>query len=161
MGYFSNGSEGAHYEERYCKRCLFGGGGCAVWSLHMLWNYEQCEPKGGDVEHRSCQVALAKAKADALAFFIPSERKGLANGLCEMFVQNPARAPLLHSARGHGHCPFCVTDVHMRTYRLGDGTVQICPRCNGTWTIDRGGVRILEQGEAPNAPPQEKPASDD
>ena len=156
MGYFSNGREGDNYEHKYCGKCLHQGR-CPIMSLHGLWNYEQCATGKAD----ELAAALAATKEQALDYFIPRESKGLVNGLCQMFVQNPARPPLLHSARGHGHCPFCVTDVHMRTYRLGDGTVQACPRCSGAWTIDRGGVRILTQGEAPNAPPQEKPASDD
>lgn len=47
MGYFSNGTEGMDYELRYCDRCvhqngLDGKSGCAIWMLHLLYNYQEC-----------------------------------------------------------------------------------------------------------------------
>ena len=43
MGYFSNGSEGMDYEERYCKRCIhYGpeeGPGCPIWFAHLVYAY--------------------------------------------------------------------------------------------------------------------------
>lgn len=48
MAYFSNGSEGWHYQERYCFRCVYwsyadpvsarigSSVGCPIWLLHEL-----------------------------------------------------------------------------------------------------------------------------
>ena len=47
MGYFSNGTEGMDYQERYCVRCVhgqhpeFGPADCPVQVLHFLYNYDQ------------------------------------------------------------------------------------------------------------------------
>lgn len=45
MAYFSNGTEGMVFEDVYCCRCVHyrepDDGGCPVWILHLLWNYEQ------------------------------------------------------------------------------------------------------------------------
>jgi len=42
MGYFSNGTEGLDYQERYCFRCAHWDEdvGCPVWFLHELHNGE-------------------------------------------------------------------------------------------------------------------------
>jgi hypothetical protein len=50
MGYFSNGTQGDCYEERYCSRCIHvngkdGKSGCAVMLAHMLHNYKECNNK--------------------------------------------------------------------------------------------------------------------
>lgn len=47
MAYFSNGTEGASYEEQYCSRCVHRNGpdgttGCAVWLAHILHSYDLC-----------------------------------------------------------------------------------------------------------------------
>lgn len=49
MGYFSNGTEGELYVERYCSRCKHWEDdgpdrieGCPVWDLHILFAYEEC-----------------------------------------------------------------------------------------------------------------------
>lgn len=53
MGYFSNGTEGAMYEERYCSRCVHSdirddkeigaadNPACPVWFAHLLFAYEE------------------------------------------------------------------------------------------------------------------------
>lgn len=48
MAYFSNGSEGAQYQEIYCVRCANyrdkddgRGPGCPVWDVHLLYAYEE------------------------------------------------------------------------------------------------------------------------
>ncbi len=78
MGYFSSGTEGMDYEERWCEHCVNQGtetSMCPVWSLHMLWNYEQnADP----------------VKAEALAFFIPRSKDGLGNGECELYKAGPS-----------------------------------------------------------------------
>lgn len=45
MGYFANGTEGMNYEAQYCDKCVHQkaeDGGCAVWLLHLLHSYEDC-----------------------------------------------------------------------------------------------------------------------
>ena len=54
MGYFSNGTEGAIFEERFCSRCAhsdyregkdFGDRDnppCPIWMAHLLYAYELC-----------------------------------------------------------------------------------------------------------------------
>ena len=41
MGYFSNGSEGQRYQERYCFQCVhYGpqeGPGCPIWAAHLFY----------------------------------------------------------------------------------------------------------------------------
>ena len=39
MAYFSNGTEGDSYEERYCNRCIHDvGQSCRIWLLHLKHN---------------------------------------------------------------------------------------------------------------------------
>jgi hypothetical protein len=49
MAYFSNGSEGEGYQERYCEKCLHDnfekGIYCPIWNLHLLDNYKECNNK--------------------------------------------------------------------------------------------------------------------
>jgi hypothetical protein len=75
MGYFSNGSEGAIYEETFCKRCVhFGpeeGPGCVIWMAHLLHNYDECN-KDDSILH----------------LLIP--RKGIENGKCNLFLPSPS-----------------------------------------------------------------------
>jgi len=75
MGYFSNGTEGMQYEDRWCAKCIHERNPddepCAVWELHMLHNYDECN------------------KDDSpLHVLIP--RDGINNGRCRMFVKRPA-----------------------------------------------------------------------
>ncbi len=72
MGYFSNGSEGMDYEDKFCSRCLNRqeDGGCPIIDLHFQWNYESCsEP----------------VKREALNHFIPQD--GIWNAQCRMFKE--------------------------------------------------------------------------
>lgn len=78
VGYFSNGTEGMIYEERYCAHCIHQDGpegktGCAVWLAHLVCNYEECNNK-----------------ESILHLLIPRDEKGR-NGKCLMFVANPER----------------------------------------------------------------------
>lgn len=75
MGYFSNGTEGELYRERWCEHCRHDGNHdddpfCEVWSLHLQFNYGQT----GD----------AKTILTAL---IPRSADGLTNEQCGLFVQ--------------------------------------------------------------------------
>lgn len=49
MGYFSNGTEGMAFQERYCFHCRNWrdledgrGEGCPIWDAHLLYSYELC-----------------------------------------------------------------------------------------------------------------------
>jgi hypothetical protein len=48
MAYFSNGTSGIMYQEKYCNRCTnqidLGdnrGIGCPVWDMHLVSNYDR------------------------------------------------------------------------------------------------------------------------
>ncbi len=48
MGYFSNGTEGEIYQERWCDRCAHdaafrasGEDSCPVWDAHLAYNGEE------------------------------------------------------------------------------------------------------------------------
>ena len=47
MGYFSNGTEGADYEDMFCARCIHGdetgAGKCPVMLAHYLYNYAEAD----------------------------------------------------------------------------------------------------------------------
>lgn len=76
MGYFSNGTEGMMYEERYCSKCVHykpEDGGCMVWLAHLIHNYDQHDNDG------------VKAVLDLL---IPRKKDDLANEQCSMFHQD-------------------------------------------------------------------------
>ena len=71
MGYFSNGSEGADYEARYCNRCIHQET-CTVWLAHLIHNYDECNND-----------------ASILNLLIPLTKDGLGNEQCTMFVEAP------------------------------------------------------------------------
>lgn len=70
MAYFSNATEGANYEERWCSRCmqLNDQPMCAVWEAHLSTNYNECN----------------KAESP-LHVLIPRSADGLSNEQCRMF----------------------------------------------------------------------------
>jgi len=74
MGYFSNGTEGLAYLERYCFRCLHGqdehnqGEPCAVWTCHQVF-------------HGPEEIILGE--------LIPRTADGLDNERCRMFLPAP------------------------------------------------------------------------
>jgi hypothetical protein len=40
MGYFSNGTEGLEYQDKYCNQCVHDlNHDCPVWLLHLVNNY--------------------------------------------------------------------------------------------------------------------------
>lgn len=71
MGYFSNGTEGMMYEQRFCDHCIHqkpDDGGCAVMLAHLLHNYDECN------------------KPDSiLHLLIPRSKDGIGNEQCAMF----------------------------------------------------------------------------
>ena len=88
MAYFSNGSEATTYVAHYCDHCQNyrdlddgRGFGCAVWDLHMQWNYEQLV----DGERTG-------PKHEALAHFIPEAEDGHP-GDCTMYLDDEKEDP--------------------------------------------------------------------
>lgn len=80
MGYFSNGTEGDMYEERYCSNCRHSVDdpdkpGCPVMLCHVLFAYEECNNKSN--------------AATMLELLIP--REGAFNGKCKMHSPKQAR----------------------------------------------------------------------
>lgn len=75
MAYFSNGTEGMMYEERYCDRCVHRGsdetGGCVVWLAHLLYSYSECNSDSN--------------AAHILELLIPRSKDKLSNEQCRMF----------------------------------------------------------------------------
>jgi hypothetical protein len=72
MAYFSNGTEGDYYWEKYCSHCLHDDG-CPVMDIHTLYNYDAV---GNDADMKLAHVL------DAL---IPRDKDGY-NNKCNMFV---------------------------------------------------------------------------
>lgn len=75
MGYFSNGTEGMSYQERYCDRCRHDANGdCPVWNAHLMFN-----------------GSSAPETDSILQMLIPSH-DGINNDQCAMFVLDAERA---------------------------------------------------------------------
>lgn len=78
MAYFSNGTEGQSYVDRYCSKCVhFNNGACPVWDLHMLHNYRDCNNPDS-----------------MLHVLIPRSADKLGNEQCTMFYANHPRRRL-------------------------------------------------------------------
>jgi hypothetical protein len=79
MGYFSNGTEGGDYQDRWCARCLHDNPDkhifCPVWDAHLNHAYD------GDY-------------AAVLDMLIPRTKDGLDNERCTMFVDRGALSNL-------------------------------------------------------------------
>jgi hypothetical protein len=71
MGYFSNGTEGELYFEKYCAKCIHEQNGkqCPVWDMHLIRNAEGFN--------------ITEATLD---MFIPRSEDRLNNEQCRMFV---------------------------------------------------------------------------
>lgn len=78
MAYFSNGTEGAMYEDYYCSRCIHYDREigvdkpCPIWMAHLLFSYEECN-----------EDSNAKTMLDML---IPMKEDGITPDECSMFV---------------------------------------------------------------------------
>lgn len=88
MGYFSNGSEGEGYFEEFCARCIHddpeNGKHCPIWTLHLLYNYQECNNK-----------------ESMLHVLIPRNEKGF-NDTCTMFVERGAMRDLFPETSAQG-----------------------------------------------------------
>jgi hypothetical protein len=71
MGYFSNGTDGAMFEEEYCNNCVHEkiDSFCPVMEAHQLYNYDDCNNKNS-----------------ILHILIPRDEKGY-NQPCAMFIK--------------------------------------------------------------------------
>lgn len=80
MGYFSNGTEGDFYEDKYCSRCVHrngqdGSSGCHVMLSHIIHAYKMCGSE--------------EAGEDILNMLIPLGKDGF-NEQCSMFHEGAA-----------------------------------------------------------------------
>lgn len=82
MAYFSNGSEGEYYEQKYCRRCVHGSDEavlCPVMVLHQEWNYEAIA--GGEDDPKNVALNTLWPRCDddnhneACAMFVEVEEK--------------------------------------------------------------------------------------
>lgn len=78
MAYFSNGTDGMMYYERYCSRCQWDKDQkCPIWMAHLIHNYEECN-KEDSVLH----MLIPRKKApdfgnEECFFFQPEPSMGL------------------------------------------------------------------------------------
>ena len=78
MAYFSNGTEGAMYQERWCSRCVHDvHEDCPIWAAHLLHNSDGAN----NPEH-------------ILHMLIPRSKGGLGNERCAMFIERKASGDL-------------------------------------------------------------------
>jgi hypothetical protein len=72
MAYFPNGTASEMYYDKYCSRCKFdrGANECAIWLLHLLHNYEECNKEDSFLHHLipRCKDALDNEQCK---FFTP------------------------------------------------------------------------------------------
>jgi hypothetical protein len=64
------------YEEQYCANCIHANDecGCPIWTLHMLYNYDQCR-KG----------KTGQTIKTVLGMLIPETKDGIGAEQCRMF----------------------------------------------------------------------------
>jgi hypothetical protein len=82
MAYWSTGTAGMDYEERYCVRCVHQDG-CTVMLAHNLYNYRDCDDE-----------------SSILHILIPRSKDTLDNEQCTMFhPRDPAADALIERDR--------------------------------------------------------------
>lgn len=100
MGYFSNGTEGDSYREKYCSRCAHydpeGDKECPVWEAHLSFNYDQHTPEG----KREGPVA------QILDQLIPRDAK-VGNAKCAMFLARVGGSPSERGGWKFGGMALC------------------------------------------------------
>lgn len=83
MAYFSNGTEGMCYTEKYCDHCINWrdkkdgrGHGCPVMDAHVLWAYEECNSQSNAKQMLDMFIPMNKEThfADECAMFHPNVR---------------------------------------------------------------------------------------
>lgn len=92
MAYFSNGTEGLMYNERYCERCQNWGRdaisektevpGCPIWDAHMVYAYEECNSDSNAKHILDALIPMVDFRAkDGVSYHIAGE--------CSMFFPRP------------------------------------------------------------------------
>ena len=88
MGYFSNGTEGMIFQDRYCSRCVHDvNNDCPIWLMHLLWSSEQFP----EYEKTPEAKTLAETKRAALDLLMPGKETVMSDGVvqelneCAMF----------------------------------------------------------------------------
>lgn len=89
MAYFPNGTAGDAYHEEYCSQCIHDQqeGGCPIWFLHGLHNYDECNKP-----------------QSFLHILIPRTPDKLSNEVCSMFLPSLEDRP---DSRTATHCERC------------------------------------------------------
>lgn len=69
MAYFSNGSDGMHFEDKWCSRCLNypdDGASCEIIFLHQIYQGEdKCQPLLDSLitrKDRVCKMFISKKR---------------------------------------------------------------------------------------------------
>jgi hypothetical protein len=94
MAYFSNGTEGLMYQERYCMRCQnwgrdrltdkSGEPGCPIWDAHLLYAYEECNSESNAKYILDALIPMVDHTAkDGLSYHMAGE--------CSMFFPKPGQ----------------------------------------------------------------------
>ncbi len=92
MGYFSNGSEGGDYEDRFCAKCIHGQSEtveCPVLALHARYNYDQHD-----------KDSMGRRTKRMLETLIPRGEDGLFNARCAMYVKTWPDPATTHEPAG-------------------------------------------------------------
>ena len=95
MGYFSNGTEGDMFEDKWCSRCVHvgppDGPGCPVMLAHVLHNYNECNNpdsilhllitrgKAENGFHQECRMFVDTGKTVVYRGKLPDHLKEWAN----------------------------------------------------------------------------------
>jgi hypothetical protein len=90
VGYFSNGSEGDWYENKYCAKCANFidegmGQNCPILELHAIYNYDQHDKTKDTIEFE-----WSTNLRTIVGLFIPRVKIGdiTGNGMCKMYLCN-------------------------------------------------------------------------
>jgi hypothetical protein len=87
MAYFSNGTEGMMYQERYCSKCRnYINGGCAIWDAHLFYAYEECNNDGRTSRDGERTYPKTNAKS-ILDMLIPIDKETHFAAKCSMFLE--------------------------------------------------------------------------
>lgn len=95
MAYFSNGTEGEIFENRWCSRCVNNAeGNCPIWCLHLLWNSAAV---GNDADETAAAslntlIPMRGLDPDKCSMFCKSDLLGLEEELQQAVLQTWAVA---------------------------------------------------------------------
>lgn len=88
MAYFSNGTEGEMYEDKYCSKCVHNQG-CPIMGMHMHFNYDE-----------------GNKDESFLDWLIPRKKNGLGNLKCKMFITSETVKRIRQDKRQQELGPF-------------------------------------------------------